>query len=120
MRISDWSSDVCSSDLATLQYAFDDFVAVERFAGFVQDVGNDISDGSFAVAPGVECVNASANKYKTAVFDEFVVNRLGRNVFSFEVTLFNCFCNVRDRKSVVSGKIVSVGVDLGGGRNLKK
>src|SRR3546814_16793183 len=100
MRISDWSSDVCSSDLATLQYAFDDFVAVERFAGFVQDVGNDISDGSFAVAPGVECVNASANKYKTAVFDEFVVNRLG------------------DRKSDVEGNRVSVRVACGGRRSI--
>src|SRR3546814_16300464 len=77
MRISDWSSDVCSSDL---QSDFDAVLA-DRF-------GNAVGGESW---------------------HEDVAARLrGRGI------------SLRDRKSVVSGKSVSVRVDLGGRRIIKK
>src|SRR3546814_19227591 len=89
MRISDWSSDVCSSDL-TAQSS----VAVGTGA---QATGlNPTAVGDNAVASGAHAV-AIGNE-ATATADTSVA--LGNGV----------------RKSVVSGKSVSVRVDLGGSR----
>src|SRR3546814_15883685 len=78
MRISDWSSDVCSSDLGQ----------------------QGIVDGSAHFRrQGVERLGPVEPDAADAIFDE------GQNL---------------DRKSVVSGKSVSVRVDLGGRRIIKK
>src|SRR3546814_12377124 len=82
MRISDWSSDVCSSDLlARVLQAL--LLTCER---------------SFSL------VNLAL------LVSQFLCLR----------TLFDLGGDARDRKSVVSGKRVSVRVDLGGRRILKK
>src|SRR3546814_10635655 len=79
MRISDWSSDVCSSDLERLAPDLAEQFHQRRQIG----VGAaDVEDSG----PGV------------------AVKRLHH----------------QDRKSVVSGKSVSVRVDLGGRRSIKK
>src|SRR3546814_15127848 len=102
MRISDWSSDVCSSDLllpemlqqdltgqiAALQPFHDDFVAA--YAEFARRHGVHIIAPSLPVQHGNVFVNRS---YLLAP---------------------------KDRKSVVEGKSVSVRVDIGGRRILKK
>src|SRR3546814_18671605 len=73
MRIIDWSSDVCSSDLVSLQAA--------------------LINSIIAVALGVPAGIALARRKGSWT---------------------------GDRKSVVQGKRVSVRVDLGGGRLIKK
>src|SRR3546814_13843653 len=88
MRISDWSSDVCSSDLVALIFE------IEGEAGFRKRETALLNECSqyrgMVLATGGGAVLAAEN---------------GRVL--------------KDRKSVVSGKRVSVGVDLGGGRIIK-
>src|SRR3546814_18376671 len=83
MRISDWSSDVCSSDLSALR-------------------------------PRGRCVRVLPVRVGSLEESDLVMNVLADStqclVTSPEV----------DRKSVVSGKSVSVRVDLGGRRIVKK
>src|SRR3546814_15207642 len=115
MRISDWSSDVCSSDLdselwnaeARYEWYFD---RDQRFtlAAFYKSIDNpieaytSISDSS---------VNTSyANAPKATLYGAAV--ELQKYVPLADMS--------EDRKSVVSGKGVSVRVDLGGRRTNKK
>src|SRR3546814_12305914 len=85
MRISDWSSDVCSSDL------IDAFHFVEHLAGL--HFGDPVLDVALAGAH--------------AAFERLLGDRHLR-------------APRLDRTSVVSGKSVSVRVDLGGRRIIKK
>src|SRR3546814_18234014 len=92
MRISDWSSDVCSSDLGGLVWQektshFDFFVEVRR----VEDP-----------IPTPPKMNDLKRKPATPAS----ISYLGGSAL--------------DRKSVVSGTSVSVRVDLGGSRIIKK
>src|SRR3546814_21048700 len=96
MRISDWSSDVCSSDLPHCD--------------------------EFILAHPVMHMHAGAALFAHGRFPAIVV-AVGRLVVVAEEQP----CVVReaeqlaeDRKSVVSGKSVSVRVDLGGRRIIKK
>src|SRR3546814_20108739 len=80
MRISDWSSDVCSSDLPQLEHRLD-----------IRDVG------------GVHrCLADECRNLRVQLAGE-----VGEQ-------------HEEDRKSVVSGQSVSVRVDLGGRRIIKK
>src|SRR3546814_15261956 len=102
MRISDWSSDVCSSDLIRLQVA----VLVGRDPGDVELdpaalwQGGVLRDGQRAALrlhPG------RAHLRRQGAGPEGDIAE-----------------HARDRKSVVEGKSVSVRVVLGGRRNIKK
>src|SRR3546814_14120012 len=98
MRISDWSSDVCSSDLVLIR-------------------------------PGVARIENGAVDARTGLRHLQIQRRL---YFSLDAVEFTVECGVEqgardrqlhalaDRKSVVSGKSVSVRVDLGGRSILKK
>src|SRR3546814_19830857 len=95
MRISDWSSDVCSSDLADLvgrtgQSLTEIVTAIKK----VSDIVAEIAAASREQATGLDQVNTAVGS-----MDEMTQ---------------------RDRKSVVEGKSVSVRVDLGGRRRIKK
>src|SRR3546814_14716772 len=98
MRISDWSSDVCSSDLLL----------------FVMLVG----------VPGLPPAHALMDR--SDVLGAEFGQRRGRNGqhhagIPIEAGLQDLDGHARrDRKSVVEGKSVSVRVDLGGRRILKK
>src|SRR3546814_12400078 len=96
MRISDWSSDVCSSDLD----AAEALSLHRRQAGLGAEHGGGQVDGDQPLQVGgphvLQTLGADAD---TRVVDEAVD---------------------RDRKSVVLGKSVSVSVDLGGRRSIKK
>src|SRR3546814_17422090 len=109
MRISDWSSDVCSSDLAACVAQ----VGADRAVGGVE-LGVDHAAltaepgpifAIFAVAldreHGVDAVRLAQV--------EVIFALIGRHMDK-----------AGDRKSVVSGKSVSVRVDLGGRRNHTK
>src|SRR3546814_16144253 len=105
MRISDWSSDVCSSDLL---YLFVEHGVARGFDGasvLILPKCGEIS------APVVFTIPLQLLAYHVAVLRGTDVDQ-PRNLAK-SVT-------VEDRKSVVSGKSVSVRVDLGGSRIIKK
>src|SRR3546814_20750618 len=98
MRISDWSSDVCSSDLDRLlgdlaqrDHRIFIAIAIERQIGAARDLPRTPRGEQHEIEPVGDFVDA--------IFD-----RDAR----------------QDRKSVVEGKSVSVRVDLGGRRIIKK
>src|SRR3546814_14877642 len=107
MRISDWSSDVCSSDLAGLT------AGRARLSVMVLEVA------LIDVLPGHEdkfaAAYAQAQAQGILTADEGCRSvRMNRGIET--PTRFVLL----DRKSVVEGKSVSVGVDLGGRRIIKK
>src|SRR3546814_7601097 len=89
MRISDWSSDVCSSDLNTV-------LALAR-------------DGTLDKF-GVKLIGADAEAIDNA--EDRLKFRDSMDRIGLE--------SARDRKSVVVGQSVTVRVDLGGRRSIKK
>src|SRR3546814_16417322 len=103
MRISDWSSDVCSSDLRAIDLVFDgrDGIGFGRVRAGHRFLGKmDLRD-----VAAQERHPLDLDKNISAVRKD-VLRALGI------VGL--------DRKSVVWGKSVSVRVDLGGRRTIKK
>src|SRR3546814_9640209 len=91
MRISDWSSDVCSSDLDVGDWTACDIEALRRDHGEAYDGWRA---GTYTPAGG-------------ETWDRFC-GRIGGAIDKL------------DRKSVVSGTRVSVRVELGGRRFIKK
>src|SRR3546814_12295431 len=92
MRISDWSSDVCSSDLASRMEA-------ALRAGRLGSWNLDLLTGR------VDCSPACKANFGLPSDASFTYGTILRAL---------------DRKSVVEGKSVSVRVDLGGRRIMKK
>src|SRR3546814_13683748 len=95
MRISDWSSDVCSSDLRANQNLHD-CVLHRSAAGQIQQRTNVMHDTDQTDEKTRDATDAPAEKATEAKDAEL------------------------DRTSVVSGKSVSVRVDLGGRRTIEK
>src|SRR3546814_2562013 len=94
VRISDWSSDVCSSDL---QVRGDDVWTS------IQAAASNASSASLAVTQRASAASCAATILPHRCDNSLIV----RPLYS-------------DRKSVVQGKRVSVRVDRGGRRILKK
>src|SRR3546814_21025771 len=111
MRISDWSSDVCSSDLPI---GPQEQLALPRQGRPAEGV---------SAGPHAQCL-ARASR----AGDQCLVLRRGaracdRIVFAAVVELsviVEAFGVAQDRQSAVSGKGVSVRLDLGGRRNFKQ
>src|SRR3546814_17371418 len=104
MRISDWSSDVCSSDLLLLkQLPLVGEVLLELLHPLTLAIQLLRDLGGFA-AVGIEGLG--------------ILIKLGLPGVELMLARF-CFRTL-DRKSVVWGKGVSVRVDFGGGRIIKK
>src|SRR3546814_13463236 len=104
MRISDWSSDVCSSDLRILPQS-QAWVGGRRQTGFMDrcPTDGDARQDGFG-RHGTETT-------QRAIYDppeRQIVSRIHREL------------QVGDRKSGVEGKSVSVRVALGGRRSIKK
>src|SRR3546814_20028827 len=97
MRISDWSSDVCSSDL--------------------DRTGTRVDRTIVGTAEGTEVLarEAALRCHKRAT----VAILIGENEVAAAPLLPEALAEL-DRKSVVQGKSVSVRVDLGGRRPLEK
>src|SRR3546814_13841500 len=103
MRISDWSSDVCSSDLLALSGSIANGGAVLA----AEAMGADFAYvGSAFIA--TDEANAS-DAYKQAIVDGAAA----------DIVYTNFFTGV-DRKSVVEGKRVYVRVYVGGRRIINK
>src|SRR3546814_20451114 len=107
MRISDWSSDVCSSDLADVD-AVDDLpwphLGQLQRGVFRRQRGGVIEEG-------VDALGIGAHGGQRADRGSVTGRGLGQQRLMGALT--------GDRKSVVEGKSVAVGVDLGGGRGIK-
>src|SRR3546814_18334071 len=107
MRISDWSSDVCSSDLN-----------VEYFVDVASDYRSD-----FIVFPELFTLQLLAYE-KEHLTPMEAIDRLTEHTPKLTAELSRMALryniNIIDRKSVVKGKSVSVRVDLGGRRSIKK
>src|SRR3546814_13419771 len=101
MRISDWSSDVCSSDLDIARRGEGIFEADVLRIGAPRILGPIGARFDRAV---VDPVIGLPAVFERREIDEELEGRAG----------------LADRKSVVEGKSVSVSVDLGGRRILKK
>src|SRR3546814_10962811 len=105
MRISDWSSDVCSSDLAR-RFVSNVVNMVKEYVGVG---GRPIRD--LTIWMGVPFSETKRGGYRSDVPEQTARHGARRGVPS------GC---LRDRMSVVQGKSVSVSVDLGGRRSIKK
>src|SRR3546814_15873667 len=129
MRISDWSSDVCSSDLSpavgilsitrhpflwgTGLWALSHLLANGDLGSIVMMGGIDIL--SFG---GMQHIDQRRESHLGASWGPM---KLTTSVVPFAAALAGrTKVAWRDRKSVVTGKSVSVRVDLGGRRIIKK
>src|SRR3546814_12934006 len=116
MRISDWSSDVCSSDLATSSFSFSFFDP--------SDLGMpEESPHPLEVWPIQEVLA----RMTLGVSFTFFAVRINATTEVTEDSIpcttppnLRCQSKLGDRKSDVEGKSVSERVDLGGGRIFKK
>src|SRR3546814_20164335 len=102
MRISDWSSDVCSSDLSVQRQKIGCKVETQRGLLIAS-----IADRLFVTA------NRASNAGRAMLCTE-IDKRLTQKLAGV------IFRKRKDRKSVASGKSVSVRVDLGGSRISQK
>src|SRR3546814_15504738 len=113
MRISDWSSDVCSSDLIE-DIALGNAGESADGLGPGDDADRHLGDiaGDHRVLAGLaDTDEAEAGDQQGARHRiEHDLLRLRLRIMALEI----------DRKSDVQGKSVSVRVDLGGRRNIKK
>src|SRR3546814_17866720 len=112
MRISDWSSDVCSSDLSLISRH-----GTARITRF------DLVCGAISVMALI--VWLGLGRASLAVMFAVVADAAGavptlRKAWHDPASESALFFVLVDRKSVVSGKGVSVRVDLGGRRIIKK
>src|SRR3546814_18413068 len=106
MRISDWSSDVCSSDL---NHRSDGFLSGRgRLPNACAFVGVSLRRHALCKVRRSSAASKCRACRKTAA-SKTVMRRISGQAES-----------PQDRKSVVWGKSVSVGVDLGGRRIIKK
>src|SRR3546814_2498281 len=96
MRISDWSSDVCSSDLNRA----DGVLIPQRAVKLAEDAASVMVLDAKNVATPRPVTLGTMVAGQWAILDGLKTGE--------------------DRKSVVSGKSVSVRVDLGGGHIMKK
>src|SRR3546814_16210695 len=106
MRMSDWSSDVCSSDLYTAQ------------GEVASPLGNDHPFvrpyGQFPCKDGYVFFGGYTDKFWRITCETF-----GEPEVADDPEI-NSMRKRSDRKSVVKGKSVSVRVDIGGRRIIKK
>src|SRR3546814_16572062 len=107
MRISDWSSDVCSSDLKDLLFTSVHEVWPGHFLNFLH------SNRATSIFGKLFVGYAFAEGW--AHYTEAMMWEAGLGEGDLETHIGQL-----DRKSVVEGKSVSVRVDLGGRRILKK
>src|SRR3546814_16910772 len=134
MRISDWSSDVCSSDLGDGGAAVDHgedggdaaaqgrLVLVDQAAQFLgvqafDDLADEVHRANLFGAGGLGGA-AAAERQRLLRFGQFAFQLAA--LFDQGGDAGGHFLRRRDRKSGGEGKSVSVRVDLGGRRIIKK
>src|SRR3546814_14875224 len=101
MRISDWSSDVCSSDLIPHLFRSSILTNIAQEAKEAEELLAEMTNGG-----GLEALILSRQAQR------------GSDMMSRLEAKYSAMA--KDRKSVVEGKSVSVRVDLGGRGIIKK
>src|SRR3546814_20888654 len=114
MRISDWSSDVCSSDLTAVEPVVDFGAVQDHVRSVIEGIAPHDSVERFE-SLGVRVLRAAAR-----FVGPVEVLAAGLRVRARRFVVAPGSSPAVDRKSVWLGKRVSVRVDLGGGRILKK
>src|SRR3546814_12151528 len=123
MRISDWSSDVCSSDLASA-IAADRSTAAARVTLASRQLARERTLLNQGVSPRADYETAEANlavaqaeaRQASAAEHLAKARQMIRRFIMIEVRrLLRARTGPPGRKSVVGGKKVSVRVELGGG-----
>src|SRR3546814_12016856 len=109
MRISDWSSDVCSSDLE-FQAEGHPVVLGKMNEKEIAEDPEFLAEIHIVLNPGLAYL----------VNDEHQNDQADGFYTSLHSVLFYSGTGLTDRKSVVEGKSVSVSVELGGRRIIKK
>src|SRR3546814_17534568 len=105
MRISDWSSDVCSSDLLNRKNVIILLMSIELML--------------LAVNVNFVAFSREAGDAAGQVFVFFILPVAAAEA-AIGLAILVTLLRHRDRKSVVSGKSVSVRVAIGGRRNITK
>src|SRR3546814_15670484 len=108
MRISDWSSDVCSSDLTL------DLYAAKARAAFVKAAGLELGEAEDVLKHDLGRVLLKLEECQEAEIAAALAPEDRAAMSAAERA------EAIDRKSVVEGKGVSVRGELGGRRSLKK
>src|SRR3546814_19789472 len=118
MRISDWSSDVCSSDLLMRQrdkravFIVDAISLIDQTVQSFYDLGlSDI---------GVIQADNAMTDWSKPIQVASVQTLQRRGMPEVDLAIVDEAHVRKDRKGVVSGKRLSVRVDLGGRRVIKK
>src|SRR3546814_11433061 len=110
MRISDWSSDVCSADLVREGERARRHAALLRGLSQGEQGLHGVGNYHYRVVhPSLHHLSPSA-----------VFAQMGMRKIRLSMTTAALPSRSLDRKSAVQGQRVSVRVDLGGGRNIKK
>src|SRR3546814_17107123 len=104
MRISDWSSDVCSSDLTPIEVAE---------ARDVKGLYKKARSGQLKNFTGID------SPYEPHEAPDIRIDTTAISPEDAAEKLVEHLLTLGDRKSVVEGKSVSVSVDLGGRRRIK-
>src|SRR3546814_18716205 len=113
MRISDWSSDVCSSDLSD-HHAIDAAFLASQEARRLHKLAAEQAETYASTARLVKATGAAAVEVETAEEDAEGEAPAARSAKANPVT------RTSDRKSVVSAERAAVRVDHGGGRIINK
>src|SRR3546814_11592799 len=121
MRISDWSSDVCSSDLRPVATA-----AQNNAPHNAKGMTKPPTPAKRAIAPVTKNpakaagqANSSINMPRPSVERSVSAAKRPSATASMKATI-PAMKEAGERKSVVEGKRVAVRVDLGGRRTIKK
>src|SRR3546814_19524044 len=109
MRISDWSSDVCSSDLPAADIARREPAAFLGAHGHDRDVAPQLDSGIYQPGNGGKPGDDTGSAIKVAAPGDGIHVRSDDHH-----VLLGVRSGKRDRKSVVWGKSVSERVDFGG------
>src|SRR3546814_11167045 len=117
MRISDWSSDVCSSDLGTTSIAHVDRIAccIDQPASTAIPVARRTKSMSTPSASWLTMSKERSRSRAKLPSSDTIASTTSAPAKGSEQLL-----TILDRKSVVKGKSVSVRVDLGVGRLIKQ
>src|SRR3546814_15111781 len=114
MRISDWSADVCSSDLLARADSYSGL----NCSASLQIVSRSVS---FSGAAALCAIAEELTQAPSSAAEQHDHNVLRvSNILRPRENTDKDGRMMLDRKSVVSGKSVSVRVDLGGRRTIKK
>src|SRR3546814_20635515 len=123
MRISDWSADVCSSELVDLASEQVQLTLAELEALHIHKTGAMIRvclQLACAAADGLAVAQCEAlDHYGKAIGLAFQIQDDVLEIEASSATLGKTAGQDDDRKSVVEGKSVEVGVDTGGRRSVE-